>query len=492
MKFHTSNAFFRGIRGPFGSGKSSACVAEIISRAVEQKPYRGVRYSRWVVLRNSYPDLLATTMKTWKEWIPESLAPVRETVPIQANLIARLGDGTTVNLNVMFMSFDHDDDIRKLKSLEVTGGWMNEASELSYECLTALTARIGRFPSQDSGGPTWRGIIADTNSPDDTNWWYRLAEIEKPEGYAFFTQPPALIEVTSKKSLGPLDVGSTPEYVINDGSYGLPAAENVDHLDGGAAYYQRIIPGKSREWINIYLLNRYGSTKAGRVVYPEYNDNIHTSGTPLTPLMSLPVYIGWDFGLSVSCVFAQMTMQGQLRVLAELSGESIGVQRFIRDYFKPFITLKFPGFGLVMTGDPAGSQRSQTTEQTCYGILEEEGFSCEAAATNDFAARREAVAWFLTHLSGNGPAFLLDSSCKLLRRGFIRTYAYRKLRKSTADEFADRPEKNEYSHVHDALQYLALYLRMYGYAKEKESAFQRPGLMTAMEHSIELDRGVVW
>ena len=46
-RFHASDKFFRGIRGPIGSGKSVACVMEIISRCLEMPPdSRGRRRSR--------------------------------------------------------------------------------------------------------------------------------------------------------------------------------------------------------------------------------------------------------------------------------------------------------------------------------------------------------------------------------------------------------------------------------------------------------------
>ena len=72
--FMLSDAFVRGIRGPFGSGKSTACVFEIMRRAREQPAgFDGVRRSRWAILRNTYPELRTTTIKTWHQWFPESL-----------------------------------------------------------------------------------------------------------------------------------------------------------------------------------------------------------------------------------------------------------------------------------------------------------------------------------------------------------------------------------------------------------------------------------
>ena len=51
-KFLNSNNFVRGILGPVGSGKSYACAAEIMLRAVKQKPSPkdGIKYSRFAVI----------------------------------------------------------------------------------------------------------------------------------------------------------------------------------------------------------------------------------------------------------------------------------------------------------------------------------------------------------------------------------------------------------------------------------------------------------
>jgi hypothetical protein len=266
-----------------------------------------------------------------------------------------------------------------------------------------------------------------------------------------------------------LDAGAGVKYIPNDGTHGIPAAENVDHLPGGFQYYLDLVTAKSRSWVSVYILNQYGSTRSGKVVYPEYIDTIHHSPKTINPSPGLVLYAGFDFGLSVSCVFAQLTVKGQLRILREISGEDIGIQRFVRDYFKPCITQYYPNFSLVITGDPAGSQRSQTTENTCFSILAEEGFAAVAASTNEFVARRESVVWFLQHLSQEGSAFLLDPSCEMLRKGFLRAYAYRKMQSTASQAFALRPEKNSFSHLQDALQYLCLYLRQEGYAYEKET-----------------------
>ena len=70
--FHRSNAFVRGLMGPVGSGKSVCCVMELLRRAMEQEADEsGVRRTRWAIIRNTYPELKATTIKTFQAWIPE-------------------------------------------------------------------------------------------------------------------------------------------------------------------------------------------------------------------------------------------------------------------------------------------------------------------------------------------------------------------------------------------------------------------------------------
>ena len=84
-KFLQDKSFVRGLMGPVGSGKSYACAAEIMLKAVQQvaSPKDGIKYSRFVVVRNSYPELRTTTIKTWQELFPENIwGPFRWSPPL--------------------------------------------------------------------------------------------------------------------------------------------------------------------------------------------------------------------------------------------------------------------------------------------------------------------------------------------------------------------------------------------------------------------------
>src|ERR1035437_7344803 len=99
--FHESNAFFRWIKGPVGGGKTVACVMEGQRRSHMQAPQAdGVHRSRGAIIRNRYPELKSTTIKTFQERIPESVCPVVYDVPIRGTFKQWLKDGTRVEMEV--------------------------------------------------------------------------------------------------------------------------------------------------------------------------------------------------------------------------------------------------------------------------------------------------------------------------------------------------------------------------------------------------------
>jgi len=53
------------------------------------------------------------------------------------------------------------------------------------------------------------------------------------------------------------------------------------------------------------------------------------------------------------------------------------------------------------------------------------------------------------------PAFIVDRRCSMLIKGFEGGYSYRRMEVS-GERYADKPDKNMFSHVHDSLQYLML------------------------------------
>lgn len=441
-KFHRSNAFVRAIRGPIGTGKSVTCCMEIIRRGTEQEPFNGVRKSRWAAIRNTYPELTSTTIKTWQDWAGEDRAPMNWSAPITSIFRQRLGDGTVVEIEVMFISQDRPADVKKLKSLDLTGVWLNEVSEMPKAVLDMATGRVGRYPSKAMGGATWSGVIMDTNSPDEDHWYYELAEVTRPEGYEFFSQPGALVKQ-------------------KDGSYAPnPQAENVEHHTLGYEYWLRQIPGKNEQWIKVFVLGQYGSVHDGKPVYPEWNDSLHVK--EIYAIQGVQLKIGVDFGLTPAAVITQNDAKGRLLVLDEIVGEDMGFRQFLEDLLIPYLAVNYPAWWskkddmIMLIGDPAGDQRAQSDEKSCFQEARAKQLKIRAAKSNAWLPRRGAVAWFLSKLSGGQPMFLLDVACTTLRKGFNGGYKYRRIQVTGEERFTEEPMKNRYSHPHDGLQYVAM------------------------------------
>lgn len=425
-RFHKSQAFVRSIIGPIGSGKSVMCCTEIMKHVCSQKPFEGVRRSRWVIIRNTYRELIDTTMRTWFDWIPESLGVMKKQ-DMEFQMSFTLPDRTKVEAQILFRALDKPNDIKKLLSLELTGGWINEVREIPKQVLDMLMGRVGRYPSKRDGGPSWWGVIMDTNPPDSDHWYYVLFEEKKPENFDLFHQPSGLSS----------------------------NAENLDNLPSG--YYINMQAGKDQEWINVYVHGQYGFIIDGRPIWPEYKDDIHHTTRNLHENLQKKIFIGIDFGLTPAAVFGQITPTGQFQVIDELCTFDMGAVNFGRLLHEK-ISREYKNVEEIeIYADPAGEQRSQTDETTPFQILWNQGLNAFPTYTNDFTIRREAVADYMQRLDFAGaPAFLIGPRAILTRKACAGGYKYRRMQVSGEARFQDRPDKNRYSHPGDALQYLFL------------------------------------
>jgi len=167
-----------------------------------------------------------------------------------------------------------------------------------------------------------------------------------------------------------------------------------------------------------------------------------------------PLIVGMDFGLNPSAVIGQVDMFGRLLVLDSLTSDGMGVLRFLQTTLRPLLATKYPGLPVIVVGDPAGVNRAQTDERSCFDILKLEGFKAIPAKSNSPVARIAAVDSFLMRQVEGKPAMLIDPCARSIIAALRGGYRY-KLKKS--GEMEDGPEKNSHSHVADALQYLCLH-----------------------------------
>lgn len=429
-KFHRSPAFVRSLFGPIGSGKSVACVIEMmrISCSVQlPTPGTNTRFSRWVVVRNTYRELIDTTIQTFFDWIPEELG-IFHKQDMKFTLKQKMADGTDIHVEFLFRALDKPQDIKKLLSLEVTGGWLNEAREIPKAIMDMLIGRLGRYPRKIDGlgGATRHCLIMDTNPPDSDHWYYNLFEVRKPEGYEIFYQPSGL----------------------------SPQAENIKNLPDG--YYEKMQAGKDQEWINVYVHGQYGFVQDGKPVWQEYKDDVHHTDNTIDIPEALTIYIGIDFGLTPAAVFGVRTPSDQIIVFDELVCQDMDARQFGR-LLKTKLMAEYPRHSTIICGDPAGDFRAQSDSSTPFLMLRAEGIAASPAWTNDPVIRIGAVAAPMKRMDSAGnPGFLIGPRAKIVRKACAGGYKYKRLQVSGDERYTDAPDKNRYSHPADALQYMLL------------------------------------
>jgi hypothetical protein len=441
-RFHASQALYRGIMGPVGSGKSTGCCMEVMTRAHEQAPeHDGVRRTRFAVVRNTYRELKDTTLKTWLRWFDEGTFGEFAYSDMIHLIRMPHGDGCTmVELEVLFRALDKPSDITKLLSLELTGAWVNEARELPVSLIEALGDRVERFPGP--GRTTWFGVFMDTNPPDSDHWWYKRAEEDRPEGWDFFRQPGGLIE-------------------RNGVFVGNPDAENMLVMDAQGRitrdglshdYYTKRMPGKSPDHIRVYYCAEYGYVREGKPVYPEFSPAVHVAPAPILARPGT-IYVGLDFGLTPAATFGQPDASGRWGIIDELVSEDMGIARF-GELLKSKMLREYPGHEWDVWGDPAGMQRAQTDERTPFDILRAKGIPARPSPSNDFVLRREAVAAGLNKLVDGKPGLMVSPKCTCLIKGMAGAYAFKRVQVSGDERFRDVPDKTKFSHVCESAQYL--------------------------------------
>jgi hypothetical protein len=346
--------------------------------------------------------------------------------PYKQTIEHPLNDGTTLKLEMIFMALDGPLDIGKLMSLECTGIWFNELRYIDASVFREAQTRPGRYPRKaDVSEPFWSGIIADTNPPDVGGWIYKLVEEQKPENVSMFKQPSGL----------------------------SPNAENVKNLRDD--YYKNMSIGKPKEWVNVYVHGKYGYFHDGSSVYDGvWNDDWHYVDQKINPIEGRLLIGGIDAsGRSPAAVIAQQTPLGQYQIIWELCAEDIGAVSFSR-FLRQQISQDFPQHNIRWWGDPAGAHKSQTDERTYFDILKGEGIQVYPSPGFRLQERIEGINSILSRSIGGKPALLVSAACKKLRQGFNGGYRYKKIGTGDSARTLPDPEKNQYSHVHDALQYL--------------------------------------
>lgn len=441
-QFLLSRKFVKLINGPVGGGKSTVALMDLIMRATNQAPNSsGVRRTRFIILRNTIAQLNSTVKPLINQWLVEMMDGAVGYWKLSDNIFffdLSLPDGTTVKSEFWMMAADTPDDVRRLLSVECSAAWVEEAREVAEEVFSGLQGRVNRYPNQAQGGVTYPGVICSTNAPAVGSFWHKVMT-DVPEGWEMFIQPPALND---------------------DGSLNKNA-ENLENL--APDYYENLVSGKTEEWIDVYLRNKFGAGDYGKPVYKgSFKKSFHVAKYALEGIFATihPMVIGMDNGLKSAAVLTQKDSRGQVKVLDECyvpKDDSMGVERFLDTMLIPKLNTKWYKFkkeNILFVLDPACFQRSQVDEKTIAQAVRDRGYTVVPARSQKIESRIGAVESLLAQQVDGMGLLLISPVCEYLIEGMEWGYRFRR---TTAQLAEPIPEKNHHANLQDALQYAALH-----------------------------------
>lgn len=457
-RFHACRAKHRCIVGPVGSAKTSAAVMEVgdYLPGFLLEEY-GIKKTRWVVLRNSYRELEDTTCYTIRDpnegWFPDGDYSAKDN-----EYVITHSDGREVEL--LFRSCDRPDQIKKFKSLEITGYLIDESIEVSQDIKRMLKNRIGRYPKWSTWCEAFRKKFPELTGMDDDQVKEYVAE--HPDQFKFkfgieITNPPDVEHPTySEFKWETPPPGPVPKGIPLDDHVGFwqPPRENEPNLTPG--YYDDLIAAyrDSPDWAAMYVEGKPGIVIKGKLVYNNFRRNYHVAKEPLIWARG-PLYRGWDnSGNCPACVVVQVPTAGRLQVLREFHTDKLNIVDFTKIVVAQ-CNLDFPGAVWKDWGDPAGANKYSKREggfTSNAQLMKDECNVVVLPSDQNFIARVNSVDGALARIDG----ILIDPSCIRLINGFLGGYCYPEI--GTTGIYRDEPDKNRFSHPHDALQYICLKL----------------------------------
>ena len=429
VPFLQGRKFVNLIMGPVGSTKTTASLIKIITEAKRVAPCPdGIRRSRIAIIRNTREQLNDTTIPDFLKWYPDGDAGVFLKTGLK--FIIRMDD---VECECLFRGLDDSNDVRRLLSLQLSFGMMDEFREINPDIFNALQGRLGRYPDKtmngvgccDDSGAALQKVWGASNPPDADTFWEQYIE-NLPENALAVIQPSGL----------------APEA---DWTHCLPDD-----------YYENLSLGKTEDWIDVYVHGKFGKSLQGQPVFRCFDKETHVAKEAIKPQPQTLV-IGVDAGLNPTAVLTQQSYDGRVLVLDALTGNEggMGALRFIREKLKPLLANKYAGKSAVIIIDPAAFQRAQTDERSVADIFKAEGFTVKPAKTNSIAARLAAGEAYMTRTVDGKSGLLIDSeSAGLLVQALRSKYRYRI---NTKGEKDDKPEKSHpWSDIADAFTYACL------------------------------------
>lgn len=427
--------------GPAGCAKTSTLAASGLLRALFQPGSKGF------VSRNDYNDLMDTTKQRFEEMLyrlPKGILLDRTKAPPEKWVLRPVGlkrpDGSVDDTPSQITFMGVKDDI-----VGVEANWwlVDEANEVAevriHQILMRMRAAGGNY-----------AIRMAFNPPDKHHWLYTACT-----GRDF--QDRTIKEPWIKL-------------------YRPQNRENIRNLPAG--YYEEkaaTLPDDQRQR---YVDGEWGSSFDGAPVFREFNYGWHVKDN-LGYDPELALFRFWDFGYTRPfCGWAQMTFEGQLRILAISMGHNIEIKPWA-EKCKAITQAQFPNAKEILDfGDPAVRQRKDTGSALSH--LYSSGIQMRYKQDVGFEESARLLRQRLTTVIEGEPAIQFNRrTCSILIDGLRGGYHL--------DNAGKLPVKDGYyDHGVDALRYLIA--NLFHGAGESTIATSR-SIPDTIEYNPDFDHG---
>lgn len=423
-----------------GEGKSTALAW---SAMVHTRHNPG---AKWAIIRDTWENLQATTMKTFFEWFPPGIMGTWHATKREFTWASGIAEGS-----VTFLGMDAAEDASKLMSREFAGFAMDEPSPaVGSAGIDELVFDLAMSRLRQKGMKWYAAKLAE-NNPDETHWTYRKFSHPGIEGFKLW-QP------------------STPENEAN-----LPPN-----------YYAELrkLWAHRPDLIRRFVEGEFGFQSEGKAVTPQWNDKYHLAHG-LIPIKGPELLMLWDFGHNPTAIFTQKTPMGSWNILDALVGDGIGAEELIVDAVIPLLRERYPKFPIRHTGDPTGNTGDQSSIlRSPVKVIRKAIGGHWVPGPVKLAQRIEPLRSALTRMIGGRGLIQVDrhraSAVHLALRGGWHFHV------SRTGIVSGEPKKNIHSHPGDAMGYGAAYLFPLGkHFIEKENSLVRSNEASYFEKERE-------
>lgn len=434
-EFHGDPHTFKAIFGAYGSGKSTTATLQFIKHALS------VKNGLSAMLAPTMKMLEETSYKMLKEFLPHTF--IEKEVNTRGQEYLLLTNGHKI---LRLPSNDAD----KIRSLNLTGFYLEEASNSKYELYSELTTRTRNsvafeYETNEDGTVKYEyneeegiymPVVKRTNlqgiicSNPDVGWirteiLHRADKVFTPDSRTYPRD----------------DVNFNPELSVHLHS----SAQNA-YLDKG--FIPRVSRGKPQWWIERYINGNFDYSEGA--VYPEFSKAIVD---PFPVPKNWKRLYGVDFGLRDPTVMLEIAID-PVGNTAYITNEHYQSEQPVNHHAKimqEMMSDAAPGMILRQPiADPAGAKRSGVTKRSYFDHYAEYGIWFQPGNNSLEAGIAKVYTYFAL-----GKLKVFSSCINTIREG--REYKYKENELSAEKNRGEKPVDYN-NHAMDALRYVVMEL----------------------------------